>query len=63
MTAPAYAEDIRREPPRTDVSKPAASTIYGFVAIAMLTTGGILTVAWIGLLGWLLVHAVSVTLG
>jgi len=63
MTAPAYAEDVRRETPHTGVSKRSAPTIYGFVAIAMLTTGGILTVAWIGLLGWLLVHAVSVTLG
>ena len=55
-------EQIRGEPPPRDVfSKKAAPIQKRFFAVAALTTGGVLTVAWIGLLSWLLAHVVHVT--
>jgi len=51
----------RGEPSRDDASRTVVRVRKSFFAVATLTTGAVLTVAWIGLLSWLLAHAVQVT--
>ena len=79
MNAHAYVKEILCEAPNTDVAKSCLVVInrndaelispqpsrkqQNLFAVTALTTGAALTIAWIGLLGWLLVHAVRVALG
>lgn len=63
MNAGPRVSDTFVEPPRTDIVAKSAANQRNIFAVTALTTGAALTVAWIGLLSWLLVYAVRVSLG